>query len=172
MRILFITPYYYPDLHFGGPPQKIRFIAIGLTRRGHDVEIATFDSKNATNGERELVDGVPVQYLRWVGKGLRQLPLDRRSLSSAISDTHLIHCYGLYNFLCPLAVQFAHRYHKPTVLEPLGMYPPRARNRLVKGFYNFAITRRMIRQSQVVIATSRAELKDLKKIVPSNKLIY
>jgi len=172
MRIVFVTPFYYPEHKFGGPPRKIHALASGLLRRQIEVMAITFDFANARNRERRSVENVPVQYLPWVGKGLRQLPLDRCSLSSAIRDADLIHCYGLYNFLCPLAVQFAHRYHKPTVLEPLGMYPPRARNRLAKLSYNLAITRRMIRQSQVVIATSRAELKDLKKIVPSHKLIY
>jgi glycosyltransferase involved in cell wall biosynthesis len=172
MRILFITPYYYPDLHFGGPPQKIHSIARGLTVRGHDIRVATFDCKNATSRERESVDSVPVQYLPWIGKGLRQLPLDRRSLSNAIKRADLIHCYGLYNLICPIAAFFARRYRKPVALEPLGMYPPRAKNRFAKRFYNTVLTRRMIRQSRAVVAASTGEMRDLQEIVPLDKLIY
>jgi glycosyltransferase involved in cell wall biosynthesis len=172
MRILFVTPFYYPEHKFGGPPRKIHALASGLMRRKFEVMVTTFDFANAKNRERSAVENIPVQYLRWIGKGLRQLPLDRRLLSSAISDAHVIHCYGLYNFLCPLAMQLAHRHHKPAALEPLGMYPPRAKNRLAKLSYNWAITRRMIRQSQGVIATSKSELKDLQEIVPPDKLAY
>ncbi len=121
MRILFITPYYHPQLKFGGPPQKIHSIACGLTLRGHDMRLATFDSENAANRERRSVDSIPVQYLPWIGKGLRQLPLDRRSLSTAIRGADLIHCYGLYNLICPIAMHFARRSRRPAVLEPLGM---------------------------------------------------
>jgi len=172
MRLLFVTPFYYPEHKFGGPPQKIHALASELIDRQFEVLVLTFDSENPRNHERKLVENIPVQYVPWIGKGLRQLPLDRHFLSRAIHGAQVIHCYGLYNLLCPLAMQFARRFQKPTVLEPLGMYPPRARNLLAKRFYNFAITRRMIRQSRVVIATSRAELKDLQNIAPSYKLIF
>jgi glycosyltransferase involved in cell wall biosynthesis len=172
MRLLFVTPFYYPEHKFGGPPRKIRALATGLMRRQVEVLVATFDSKNATNRERRSVESVPVQYLPWIGKGLKQLPLDRRSLSTAIKSADLIHCYGLYNLICPIAVRFARRYDKPVVLEPLGMYPPRARNRFAKRFYNAALTRRMIRQSRAVVAASPGELKDLRQIVPPGKLIF
>src|SRR5438552_12999079 len=172
MRLLFVTPFYHPQHKFGGPPRKIHALASGLMRRQVEVLVATFDAENATNRERRSVENIPVQYLPWIGKGLRQLPLDRRLLSSAISDAHVVHCYGLYNFLCPLAMQFAHRHHKPVVLEPLGMYPPRAKNRLAKLFYNTVLTRRMIRQSRAVVAASTGEIKDLQEIVPPDKLVF
>ena len=172
MRILFITPYYHPQLKFGGPPQKIHSIACGLTLRGHDMRLATFDSENAANRERRSVDSIPVQYLPWIGKGLRQLPLDRRSLSTAIRGADLIHCYGLYNLICPIAMHFARRSRRPAVLEPLGMYPPRARNRCAKRIYNAVLTRRMIRQSRAVVAASTSEMRDLQEIVPPSKLVF
>jgi glycosyltransferase involved in cell wall biosynthesis len=172
MRILFVTPYYYPDFHFGGPPQKIRSIARGLTLQGHDIRLATFDPKNATNRKQSSVDSVLIQYLPWVGKGLRQFPLDRGSLSAAIKRADLVHCYGLYNLICPIAMHFARRSGRPVVLEPLGMYPPRAKNRFAKRFYNTLLTRRMIRQSRAVVAASPGEVRDLQEIVPSNKLVY
>ena len=172
MRILFVTPYYYPALHFGGPPQKIRSIARGLTLHGHDIRLATFDPENPANCKQGSVDNIPVQYLPWIGKGLRQLPLDRRSLSAAIKRADLIHCYGLYNLICPIAMHLAHRSDRPVVLEPLGMYPPRARNRFSKRIYNAALTRRMIRQSRAVVAASPGELKDLQRIVPPGKLMF
>jgi glycosyltransferase involved in cell wall biosynthesis len=172
MRLLFVTPFYHPQHKFGGPPRKIHALASGLMCRQVEVLVATFDAENATNRERRSVENVPVQYLPWIGKGLRQLPLDRRSLSTAIRGADIIHCYGLYNFICPIAIHFARRSRKPVVLEPLGMYPPRAKNRFAKRLYNLVITRRMIRQSRAVIAASRNELKDLQEMAPPEKLFY
>jgi glycosyltransferase involved in cell wall biosynthesis len=172
MRLLFVTPFYHPQHKFGGPPRKIHALASGLMRRRVDVLVATFDAENATNRERRSVENVPVQYLPWIGKGLRQFPLDRRSLSTAIRRADLIHCYGLYNLICPIAMRFARRSRRPVVLEPLGMFPPRARNRLAKRFYNTMLTRRMVRQSRAVVAASTGEIKDLQEIVPPDKLVF
>src|SRR5438552_2521586 len=172
MRLLFVTPFYHPQHKFGGPPRKIHALASGLMRRQVEVLVATFDAENATNRERRSVESVPVQYLPWIGKGLRQFPLDRRSLSTAIRRADLIHCYGLYNLICPIAMRFARRSRRPVVLEPLGMYPPRAKNRFAKRFYNTLLTRRMIRQSRAVVAASPGEVRDLQEIVPSDKLVY
>jgi len=69
-------------------------------------------------------------------------------------------------------MRFARRSRRPVVLEPLGMYPPRARNRFAKRFYNTVLTRRMIRQSRAVVAASLGEIKDLQEIVPPDKLVF
>ncbi len=43
MRILSVTQTYAPFLEFGGPPVKVRALARGLARRGHDVTVLTAD---------------------------------------------------------------------------------------------------------------------------------
>jgi glycosyltransferase involved in cell wall biosynthesis len=43
MRILKTTQTYYPYLRMGGPPAKVRAIARGLARRGHEVTVLTAD---------------------------------------------------------------------------------------------------------------------------------
>jgi glycogen synthase len=43
MRILNVTETYAPFLEFGGPPVKVRALAEGLARRGHQVTVLTAD---------------------------------------------------------------------------------------------------------------------------------
>ena len=120
MRILKATGVYFPELKFGGPPLKIHALAQGLRQHGHDVSVLTFFSEDPTRAEATRYDGVHVQYLPWVGRGLRQWPTDRRLITAAVAAADVVHIYGLYNSLTPLAARAAAQAGKPCVLEPLG----------------------------------------------------
>jgi glycosyltransferase involved in cell wall biosynthesis len=171
VKILQITNTYYPELQFGGPPLKIHALSQGLVQRGHTVTVITFDSQQRRQCGRKSFDGVTVQYLPWRGWGLRQWPTNRALLAEAIGAADVVHCYGLYNILCPLAVSQARRQGRPVLIEPLGMYQPRARNQFVKRLYHRFVTRRMFHQTAAVIATSPAELAELTAAVGDTKLV-
>lgn len=172
MRIIFVTPFYYPETRFGGPPQKIHSLAKELVALGHKVLVATFNSEARTARNRACTDGVSVQYLPWIGRGLRQIPISPRLLSGAIAASEVVHCYGLYNLICPAAVMFAARCKRPFVVEPLGMYPPRARNRPAKRLYNLLATKWMVRRASAVIAASPAEANELKQVTEPKKIVF
>lgn len=171
MRILFVTPYYYPQLRFGGPPQKIHSVARGLIGAGHEVCVATFDHANRNSKDAKEIDGVQVQYLPWRGRGLRQLPGRQDILRSKIDTAELVHCYGLYTAIVPMTARIARRAAIPVVQEPLGMYPPRARNQFMKSIYNAVITQRMLNQAAATIAASEAEAADLESFVPGAEVL-
>jgi glycosyltransferase involved in cell wall biosynthesis len=171
MRILFVTPYYIPELQFGGPPKKIHSIACGLVARGHQVRVVTFDHRNRAASDEREVEGVRIQYLPWRGRGLRQVPAEFKSLRRAVTQNELTHCYGLYNFLCPLAAAVSSKARIPFVLEPLGMFPPRARNQLAKHLYNFAITKWLVRKSAAIVAASLTEARELGVIARAEKIV-
>lgn len=171
MRILKATGVYFPELKFGGPPLKIHALAQGLRQHGHDVSVLTFFSETPARTEATRYDGVHVQYLPWVGRGLRQWPTDRRLITQAVAAADVVHIYGLYNSLTPLAARAAAQAGKPCVLEPLGGYLPRGRNQWVKRLYHSAFTHRIARQSRIVIATSPQEFKELEPLGQPPKLV-
>lgn len=172
MRILFVTPFYFPELKFGGPPKKIHALARGLSVNSCRVKVVTFDHADPSSMALSKVDGVSVQYLPWAGRGLRQLPKRRALLADAIAEADIVHCYGLYTALIPIAARLARRAGKPVVQEPLGMYPPRARNQLLKRLYNVLLTRRMLNDAAAIIAASEAEVADLKRFVPDANIVH
>jgi glycosyltransferase involved in cell wall biosynthesis len=172
MRLLFATPYYYPEFKFGGPPRKIHALARGLAERGHQVQVITFDFENRRSRKRTEIEGVEVRYLPWVGRGLKQVPLNLRSISGAAANVDAVQCYGLYNLLSPIVAYIACRKDRPFVLEPLGMYPPRARNPFAKKAYNFLLTRWMMRHAAAVIAASDSETAELGGIADPKKIVY
>jgi glycosyltransferase involved in cell wall biosynthesis len=169
--VLFVTPYYLPDLHFGGPPRKIHAIARGLTDRQCEVTVITFDHAQRRGAPERSLDGVRIVYLPWRGQGLRQVPTKLAALRAELARSQVVHCYGLYNFLCPRVASLSKRIGVPYVVEPLGMFPPRARNRLAKAAYNLVVTRGLLRDAVAVVAASEQEATDLSAIVDGKKII-
>src|SRR6187431_198526 len=69
MHIVFVIPYFYPALQYGGQPKSSYDLSRALTRRGHRVTVLTTDSggrsrlplkKGKTTGEN--LDGIQVFY--------------------------------------------------------------------------------------------------------------
>lgn len=170
MRILFVTGAYYPELQFGGPPQKIHALALGMMGRGHQVRVVTLHSARRESRSASI-EGVPVRYLPWAGKGSWKVPLAPRVLWRAVEWADVVHCFGLYNLLCPLAALAAGKSSVPYLLEPLGMYVPRARSRRAKGAYNALVTSWVARHAARVVATSPAEAGELARLAPGSKLV-
>jgi glycosyltransferase involved in cell wall biosynthesis len=116
-------------------------------------------------------EGIEVHYLPWVGRGVWQMPLGMDTLAAAIRQSDVIHCYGLYNLLCPAAAFLARRAGRPFVLEPLGMYIPRARSLWAKHLYHRLFTSWMSRTAARVVATSPGEVEDLAELVEPRRLV-
>jgi glycosyltransferase involved in cell wall biosynthesis len=172
VRILFVTPFYAPEWKFGGPPRKISSLAKELVRRGHDVRVVTFHSERPNDRDKHIVDSINVQYLPWFGVGLRQCPRTLRPLRDEIESASIVHCYGLYNLICPMAALVALRCSTPFLIEPMGMYVPRVRRFFLKRIYNLLVTRWLFRKAAAVIATSELEALELRNSdVPAKILI-
>ena len=169
MRVLQVS--IYGERKFGGPPQKIFALSEGLVERGHEVQVAAFHSEFPHGEAPQKQSGFTLHLLAWAGRELWQLPLDWRRLRRLIRQTDIVHLYGLYNLLCPLAALLARLEGKPCVLEPLGMFVPRARSVRGKAIYNRLITIPMARSAARVVATSPRELEELGALVPDDKLV-
>lgn len=165
MRILQVT--IYGELKFGGPPQKIFALSEELVQAGHQVTIATFHSQKP-RGSSEIRNGVRVLFLPWRGRLLWQLPLGLRALRREVRRCDVVHLYGLYNLLCPLTALLARQVGKPYLLEPLGMFVPRAGSHKIKALFNRAFTWPMARGAARIVATSPAEQEELQVLAPSN----
>lgn len=171
MRILQITPIYYPELQFGGPPQKIHALSRGLVERGHQVRVLTTQSTRPLAHHSQGIGGVEVQYLPWVGVGWWRVPFYANKLAGAIRQANIVHGYGLYNFLCPRANFWARQMQRPFVLEPLGMYPAQGRNPRIKAVYHRLFTASMARDAACVIANSPEEVRLLSGLVDGERLV-
>lgn len=171
MRVLFVTPYYHPELQFGGPPKRLHQLATKLLDRGHVMSVVTLDSRDRGRRDRATYDGINVTYVSWRTIAGRPVPVELHNLKDEVEAAHVVHCYGLYNFIGPAAIRLARRRRVPYLLEPMGMYVPIQRNLLAKRVYNATITRRIARDAAAIVATSVNEAEQLAPLAAFSKLI-
>jgi len=163
MRILHVTPAYYPFLEKGGPTVKVRAIAEGLVRRGHSITVLTsWHGKPRIKRTVEL-KGVEVIYLRPIAN-YRAMTLNAGLLSfcrKRLRDFDLVHIYGLYDLIGPAIGHYCVRARIPYALEPLGMSRPIDRSFRLKRMWLRIFGAPMFRHASQVIATSQQEKQEL-----------
>lgn len=161
MRILQVTSAYYPELQFGGPPQKIHGLSRALLQNGHEVRVVTHHSQQRGARHTAEYDGIPVQYIPWFGWGTWQFPRAGRPLHELIDWAEVVHCYGLYNLLVPMTTRQARHSGRSYVLEPMGMYVPIVQGLLKKRLYHSLLGRKLVAEAARIIATSEQEQQEL-----------
>jgi glycosyltransferase involved in cell wall biosynthesis len=175
MRVLKVVQSYFPFQERGGPVFKVRALATGLAKRGHQVTVLTadlgFGRGNGFHVEAErsrwgwtvLSDNVDAIYLNTTGQ-YRAVTLNPGVFAfcrGSICHYDVVHFYGLYDLLGPAASHYCRRQSVPYVIEPMGMYPPIVRNLRLKRMYLDLLGERFIRGGRYLVATSEQEKKDL-----------
>jgi glycosyltransferase involved in cell wall biosynthesis len=190
MRILKTTQSYYPYLHKGGPPAKVKGIARALARRGHEVTILTADL--GVNSEDFDDPAWRQQRVRsawgweWEDEGVRAIYLPSwtnyrattlnpgvlRFSLQRLRDFDVVHLYGLYDVIGSVTAKFCRRQGIPYVLEPLGMFRPKVRSLQKKRVYHALVGDSLFRNAAAVIATSQTEQQELLDGgIPSEKIV-
>jgi glycosyltransferase involved in cell wall biosynthesis len=175
MRILKVTQSYYPFLDRGGPAVKVRSLARGLAARGHKVTVLTAD----LGLDRETLrcpgavphdwgwsaeeDGVEAVYLRVLGRyrALTWNPGALRWCRQNIKSFDVVHIYGMYDWLGPVAAHVCHGRGMPYIVEPMGMFRPIVRNIALKWAYRWLVGDRILRHARFLVATSDQERQEL-----------
>jgi glycosyltransferase involved in cell wall biosynthesis len=175
VRILKTVQAYYPFQEKGGPVVKVRALARGLVRRGHQVTVLTADLGLRENngfgmkmercpwGWRSEEDGVEAIYLSTLGH-YRALTLNPRVVGfcrASLRRFDLVHFYGLYDLLGPATSCFCRRQQTPYVIEPMGMYRPIDRSFQLKRLWHRSLGESFWRNAVRIVATSELEHQEL-----------
>jgi glycosyltransferase involved in cell wall biosynthesis len=171
MRVLFVTPYYFPAVEFGGPPKRLHEMAKRLIGREHEVSVLTFDSNSAKRSSAAVFDRVRVRYVPWRGTKHRQFPVNLDDAREAVKQSDVAHCFGLYNLIGPALVRLCRQHAVPYVLEPMGMFVPLKRSLFSKRVYNAVVTRWMAQHAAAIVATSSREAQELSQLARRTKLV-
>jgi glycosyltransferase involved in cell wall biosynthesis len=163
MRILHVTQTYHPFLERGGPTVKVRSIAEGLTRRGHQVTVLTSWYGRPFTARQVQLGGVEVIYLKPFAT-YRAMTFNSGLVTfckKRLRDFDLVHIYGLYDLLGPVVAHYCHKYGIPYVIEPLGMVRPIERSFRMKRTWHLLFGKPLLRHAALLIATSRQEEEEM-----------
>jgi len=133
MHIVFVIPYFYPALEYGGQPKSCYDLSRALTRRGHRVTVVTTDSgghsrlrlKKGAPAEQNL-DGIQVFYYPNLSNYLAFhqrlfLPLGLfRNMLRHLSGCDLVHVHELRSPPTVAAYKTARKLQLPFVLSTHG----------------------------------------------------
>jgi glycosyltransferase involved in cell wall biosynthesis len=178
MRILNVTQTYAPFFEFGGPPVKVKALAEGMARRGHEVTVLSADwgldarrahspsdpePENSPFGRRTKVNGVTTVYLpNWAHfRATSWNPALGRYLRAKLSDFDVVHIFGLYDLLGPRVATECTKRGIPYVVEPIGMFVPLVRSFWLKELYHRMWGHDMLQQASVIIVTADQERHDV-----------
>jgi glycosyltransferase involved in cell wall biosynthesis len=174
VRILKVVQAYYPFQEKGGPVVKVRALARGLARRGHDVTVLTADLGLAAHaglapppepcewGWRLRQDGVEAIYLPTAAH-YRAITLNPRVFAycrASLSRFDVVHIYGLYDLLGPAVARACRREGIVYVVEPMGMFRPIVRSLRLKRFYHELLGNSLLAGACRLIATSEQEKRE------------
>jgi glycosyltransferase involved in cell wall biosynthesis len=127
MRLLHITPSFYPAMVYGGPTRSVYELCRQLARIGCDVRVLTTDANGphavlpvATDRETELEERLVVRYChRWMDVSVspRLLSLLHRYIRWA----DVVHLMAVYSFPTIPTLLACRLLGKPVVWSPRGM---------------------------------------------------
>jgi glycosyltransferase involved in cell wall biosynthesis len=175
VRILKVVQAYYPFQEKGGPVAKVRALARGLVRRGHQVTVLTADLGLGKHngfgmkfdrcewGWRSEQDGVESIYLSTLGH-YRALTINPHVIGfcrASLRGFDLVHFYGLYDLLGPAVGTFCRRFRIPYAIEPMGMYRPIDRGFRLKIIWHRILGAAFWRNAAQIVATSEMEQEEL-----------
>ncbi len=154
---------------------KVRSIARGLVKRGHEITVLTADlgirSRNVADlgvtrsqwGWRSRGDAIETIYLSTFAR-YRALTINPAVIGfsrTSLRRFDVVHFFGLYDLLGPAVSYFCRRQGIPYVVEPMGMYRPIIRNLELKRLYHRILGSPMIAGARFLVATSEQERREL-----------
>lgn len=179
VRILFVTPYFYPAESFGGPVKVAFDVGKELVKRGHEVTVFTSDARDSEhkiNVESDDVRGMRVYYFRNLSMLLVRFsklfitPELPKKMGSDLKSFDIIHAHEYTTYQNAIVHKFAEKYGVPYVLQAHGSLPKVGR-RARKWLYDALFGSRLLRDASKVIALNQMEADRYRRIgVPNERI--
>jgi glycosyltransferase involved in cell wall biosynthesis len=175
MRILQVIPVF--SAPFGGPVAVVRSISKELAKR-HEVTVYTTSALDQKRDSQDSpveveADGYRVVYFPRIFKfsGFNVSPTMQRALKKTISEYDVIHLHSWRHFQDMIVHHYAKKYGVPYVLQAHGSLPRIMAKQRLKWIYDVFFGYRLLRDASRVIALSRVEAEQYKRMgVPEEKI--
>ncbi|OGW77821.1 MAG: hypothetical protein A2Z83_05695 [Omnitrophica bacterium GWA2_52_8] len=130
MKILHITPTYFPAVRYGGPIFAVHGLCSGLVRLGHEVHVYTTNVDGPENSavplDRDVEkDGVRIRYFPCGPvRKVYYAPALKEAVMRNIHDFDMVHLQAIFIWTTWMAGRIAKNNHKPYVLSLHGTLDP------------------------------------------------
>jgi glycosyltransferase involved in cell wall biosynthesis len=173
LRILQISPTYYPAVRYGGPIRSVHALSRALAGRGNEVHVFTSSMDGSGDlalpqGPSVILDGVHVHYF--------QVPMLRRlcwcptlatALKGAARDFDVMHLHSVFQWPIYAAARVAASAGLPYLLAPRGMLGEaviRGKSRFVKSAWIRLIEQRTLSEAAGLHVTTDLEAREIRAL--------
>lgn len=169
MKILCVTPSYWPAFQYGGPIASNHNLNRALVKKGIDVTVYTtnvgLDKKISLNQEVNI-NGVKVTYFTFIkffeflGTTGWQFSLElTHALKRNLNSVDIVYLPAVWNYPTTVAAYYCRKYKKPYIIAPKGVLYPytKCKNAWKKWPYYKLFAERDIKNATAIHYTSEDE---------------
>jgi glycosyltransferase involved in cell wall biosynthesis len=171
MRILHVTPSYYPALRYGGPIWSVRGLVAAQVQRGHDVHVFTTNADGPGRldvrvDQPVMLDGAHIHYFELgVPARLYRAPPLARALAGQVANFDVVHLHSVFLWPTLKAARAAQSHGVPYVAAPRGMMVKsllNARSGPLKRSWIALFERKTLENAAFIHATAEVEAEELR----------
>ena len=179
LRLLHVTPYFYPAWAYGGIPRLSYGLCRTLVERGHQVTVLTTDVRDEGSrlpGGEHDVDGIRVLRLRNLSNSLAYhhqafLPPGILPTLAHLPEVDVVHIHGHRHIPGAAAGLWAEKRGIPVILHPNGTLPRLERKQGAKRIFDHLLGDHLVQSARAFVAVSRAEIAQMRQYgVPADKI--
>ncbi len=167
MKILHVSPSYYPAFQFGGPIQSVQLLNAALVKNGIDVEVYTtnagLDKTQYNAGKWTDIDGVKVKYFSFFGYVHYNFSVTVLiALFRNVKHYDLVHITAVWNFTVWAACLACWWHKKLYIISPRGTIYPETiaiKSSVFKKIYYRLIAKKCLEKAACLHFTSIDEEK-------------
>jgi glycosyltransferase involved in cell wall biosynthesis len=181
MKILQVAPFFPPAHAYGGMAGMAFQISKELIERDHEVVVYTSDAKDIglriNINPNEVLDGIEVHYFRSLVPTItRKLKLSITPMmilhaKNEVKRFDVVHLHDYRTFQNIVAAHYSKKFGVPYMLQAHGTLPRLMNGQKLKWVYDFLFGDRLLKDAFKVIAVSRAETEQYRKMgLPPRKI--
>jgi glycosyltransferase involved in cell wall biosynthesis len=177
MKVLHVSPSYYPAVQFGGPIRSVHLLNKGLQSQGIQIEVITTNAglknrKDIPLNQGILIEGIPVVFMPFWGYEHYNFSIPFLfKVFREVKKFDLVHITAVWNFPV-LAAGLACLWHnKPFILSPRGtLYAETIAHRssFIKKIYYSLIAGIPVKKATMLHFTTRDEANKVRPLLHLN----
>lgn len=172
MKILQVTPVFYPAIAYGGIVGVTYEISKRLAEKGHEVSVYTTDANKDSRINKNFneMDRITIHYFRNISNSLAWnhrlfLPLDMISvIKKNIKKFDVIHFHDFRTLQNVIVHHYAGKYEVPYLLQPHGSITSDISKRRSKKVFDMLFGSRILNDADKILALNETEAKKCKEM--------